>query len=116
MIKSSKCRSRMASIFLFAYLTFLATNASHYHEYSLLLNPSYSTASQNNASQSHYYSGNLTICVIHQFFNSILDLKFTNSASCSTNGFEKLSAVIYNEFIPKFFLKIISNRAPPAIS
>lgn len=116
MMYSSKNRNRVASIFLFAYLMFVVTNAIHFHQCSLLLDQSYLANSQNTSAQNHFLSNNPTICVIHQFSNSILDLKFTNSVSCCTNGFQNLTSVVYAELIPNFFLKINSNRAPPTFS
>jgi len=117
MKNSVKYKKLISSIFLYAYLAFVITNAIHFHAYSLFDDPNYNNSSKSNFLISHFLSGSYSFCAISHFSNSILDLKYSsNNFSPFLNEREELKLVLSDRFTSKFFFAKNSSRAPPAFS
>jgi len=117
MKNSIKYKRRISSIFLYAYLAFVIANTIHFHAYSLFNDPSINNYSKSNSVSSHFLAGRYPFCAIHQFAETILDLKFSsNNLSPFLNEREELNLVLSDRFPSKFLLTKNTYRAPPAFS
>jgi hypothetical protein len=112
-----KYKRRISSVFLYAYLAFIITNAIHFHAYSLFDNPGINNYSKSNSLNNHFLSSSYSFCTISHYSNSILDLKFSsNVTSPYQNEGEELIPVLSDRFIPNNLITKNSNRAPPFFS
>lgn len=117
MKNSIKYKRRISSVFLYAYLVFVITNAIHFHAYSLFDVPSINNYSKSNSVSSHFLADSYPFCAIHHFAETILDLKFSsNNFSPFLNEREELKFVFSDRFPSKLFFTKNSSRAPPALS
>lgn len=117
MKNSIKYKKRISSLFLSAYLTFVITNAIHFHAYSLFDDPSFNNYFKSNSLTNHFLTANNSFCTISHFSNSILDLRLSsNNFSPFLNEREELKLVFSDRFPSKFFFTKSSSRAPPAFS
>lgn len=112
-----KHKKIIANLFLAAYLALAITNAVHFHSYSLFSESSFNNVSSTKSPASHYFTDGSSVCVIHQFSSSILDLKFTSDdLSQVLKVTEKHNLLISDRLTSYFYLSKNSPRAPPALS
>lgn len=112
-----KHKKIIANIFLAAYLAFAITNAVHFHSYSLFPESSINKSSTAKSEGSHYFIGGSSLCVIHQFSSSILDLKFSSDdLSQVIKVTEQANLLISDRLTSYFYLSKNSPRAPPVFS
>lgn len=117
MKNSVKHKRRISSVFLYAYIAFVITNAIHFHAYSLFDNPSINNFSKSNSVNSHFLAGSYQFCAIHYFAGTVLDLKFSSdNLSPFLDQREELSLTLSDRFPSKFFFTKNTSRAPPAFS
>jgi len=112
-----KHKKIFASVFLAAYLAFAVTNAVHFHSYSLFPESSINNPSTAKTDGSHYFIGGSSLCVIHQFSSSILDLKFSSDdLSQVLKVTEQANLLVSDRLTSYFYLSKNSPRAPPLFS
>ncbi|NWF88113.1 MAG: hypothetical protein HXY50_01485 [Ignavibacteriaceae bacterium] len=112
-----KHKKIISGLFLAAYIAFAVMNAMHFHAYAFFPESSFNNINSTKWASSHYLTDNGSICVIHQFSSSILDLKFS-SDDLSTNSLsgEKNELLFNDKLTSLFSLSKNSPRAPPVFS
>lgn len=112
-----KQKKIFAKVFLTAYLAFAVTNAVHFHSYSLFPESSINNPSTTKSEGSHYFIEGSSLCVVHLFSSSILDLKFSSDdLSQVLNVTEQSNLLISDKLTSFFYLSKNSPRAPPVFS
>lgn len=112
-----KHKKIIANLFLAAYLAFAITNAVHFHAYSLFPESSFNNTIGSKSPGSHYFTDGNSLCVIHQFSSSILDLKFSSDDLSAVTAVSGKSELLFNDKLTSFFLlSKNSPRAPPVFS
>lgn len=110
-------KKTFSALFLAAYLTFVITNVIHFHSYSFFNEPSVKEPVKSQSPGSHYFIDGSSICVIHQFSNTVLDLKYSSDNLLTASKLdEELNLVLSDKLPPRVLYSKHSPRAPPIFS
>lgn len=117
MKNSIKYKSRISTLFLYAYLSFTVLSTLHCHSYSLFNEQRFHVNSGSNLAGDHFLSGNFSICAINHFSGTILDYKFSsNNLSPYLSHAQEFILIDSDRLTSSYFLAKNSPRAPPVFS